>query len=335
MQRKDIEYVLRKLGQDKFKYTSDWVMTSCPLAKWTHSNGLDRKPSFGVHESKGISSVNCFGCQFTGGMISLIHEVKHHVLESGEECNIDFDELVDFVLLAEESEGDSALATDTVVIQPVVPKDLMACLGIRHKYIEDRGISSDTARKWNLGWSASEQRVLFPIYGTDYDRPVGIAGRTVIGADPKWKNYPEKFKKSDHLYGEHFVADGKEVLIVVEGQVDVVIVSQALDLAGLSDKFGCVGLMGSKASVEQRNKLLAFGGEIVCMLDNDHSGKIGTKELIYGGKTANGILDRTLVSRVVWEDTMNDAGELLTEQIIALIHGRQYELELSMKHLLG
>ena len=52
MKRADIEHVLRALGSTEFRYSGDWVMTNCPLARWTHSKGRiqDRHSVFRLHE---------------------------------------------------------------------------------------------------------------------------------------------------------------------------------------------------------------------------------------------------------------------------------------------
>ena len=105
MKRAHIEYVLRKLGAERFTYSSDWVMTNCVLAKWTHEKGRDSNPSFGVRESSGISGAHCFSCKFSGGLISLIRTYGRYAIEEGTATKEEIDELVDYVLLAERIPG--------------------------------------------------------------------------------------------------------------------------------------------------------------------------------------------------------------------------------------
>ena len=41
-----------------------WVEGCCPLARWTHKNGTDSTPSFGVSiNPAGPSHYSCFACQ--------------------------------------------------------------------------------------------------------------------------------------------------------------------------------------------------------------------------------------------------------------------------------
>ena len=149
MNSQSIEYVLNKMGVTEFKHNGDWVTASCPLAPWTHAGGLDRNPSFGVHEGTGVSGVHCFSCGFSGGMMQLVRKYGKHAVEDGLMTDEDVKQLIDFVLLAEDE--DEVVSVPSVPGQVNVPQDLKSCLKRTHSYFEDRKIGEDTIEKWQLG----------------------------------------------------------------------------------------------------------------------------------------------------------------------------------------
>ena len=276
MKREVIETVLKKMGSREFKYSGDWVMTNCPLAPWTHDKGTDSHPSFGVLVKKGISPANCFACGFSGGMLSLIREYGQKAIKDGLVAEEDVMELTDYVLLAEEDTD----IEDRIVFEdiPTPPQDLIEGIGIWNEYFEGRGITKKAFEEWQLGYSKKERRALFPVYDQKGIAPVGIVGRAVEGQEPKYKNYPPRFKKSKYLYGEHLLSsEGIEKLIVVEGPIDAISIWQKIGNEGL-DGVGVVSLLGAKPSDDQIDKIIALAQkEIVLMLDNDSTGIRGAQ----------------------------------------------------------
>lgn len=341
MQRKDIEYVVRRLGVDtgQMKKSGDWWMVSCPLARWTHESGTDLNPSFGIREGQGVSAAHCFACGFQGGVISLIREYGKYGIRDGLVTKDDLDELVDYVLLAEDDTGDIRV-TGMMLDQPVVvPQDIEDCLDTYHPYLADRGIDEQTASRWRLGWYDMDDRVLFPVFKKEgkHDRLMGVIGRTVVGEEPKYKNYPPKFKKADVLYGEWLAPKELDLLVVVEGPVDAVKTNLAIEEHGL-EKVWCVALMGAEPSERQLDRMVALAGEVCCMLDNDPSGRMGTVKLAggkVGEKRFRGIGERCMVSVVEWPEDVKDAGELEAAEIVELIQERRFVLEERLRKELG
>ena len=68
-------------------------------------DGIPTRPSAFV-ESSGISGAHCFSCKFSGGLISLIGLMGGYAIAEGTATKEEIDELVDYVLLAEEDTGD-------------------------------------------------------------------------------------------------------------------------------------------------------------------------------------------------------------------------------------
>lgn len=335
MNVKSIEYVVERMGITSVKKNGDWVMLSCPLAPWTHAGGTDSRPSFGIKEDKGISGANCFSCGFKGGMLNLVRKYGSYAIPDGLWTKEEMDELVDFVILAEDEDEITTTPIRTEKVQ--IPSNLIDFLGNKHKYFTSRGITESTIKKWKLGYVKAfkdldhsiylEERVLFPVYEKEGLQDVlrGIIGRTVIDEEPKYKNTPPKFKKENYVYGGWLV-DKETKIVVVEGPIDCLKVNQLLDEYKMDDYFA-VALMGMHPSKEQIEWLKNKAEEVICILDNDPSGRIGTKKLIDA-------LDLHLIVSVVsWGDfnDPDDAGE----DVIRMIEEREPVLVNRMMRALG
>ena len=115
-------------------------------------------------------------------------------------------------------------------------------------------------------------RVVIPIHNERGDL-VAYAGRSIDGAEPRYK-LPAGFHKSLDLYNLHrAVATGQRGLIVVEGFFDAMKVSQA------GFPF-VVALMGCSMSEEQERLLVAHAEMVLLMLDGDEAGQRGTDEIM-------------------------------------------------------
>ena len=70
-------------------------------------------------------------------------------------------------------------------------------LGTQHPYFERRGITEETAAKWNLGWHDKDDQVLFPVYMKEgkLNRLVGVIGRTVVDEGTKVQELPERLPR--------------------------------------------------------------------------------------------------------------------------------------------
>lgn len=335
MNRKSIEYVLSKMGVDSIKQSGEWLMISCPLAPWTHAGGTDRRPSFGVRESKGVSGVHCFSCGFKGGMLSLVREYGKHAVEDGLWSTESMQELIDFVILSEdEDEVEEHIVPPEVV---TVPVKLESYLNIGHEYFEKRGITEETIKEWKLGFVESYRdkdagifmynRALFPVYAKDglQDKLIGIIGRSIDGEEPKYKNAPPNFRKANYVYGGWLAKDRRKI-IVVEGPMDCLTVNQNLKKYKIEDLFA-VALMGADPSDAQIAWLKDNADEVICMLDNDPSGKLGTKKLI------EALDPHVVVSVVEWDDRHKDPDEA-GAYVITMLNCRETVLEHRLSRIL-
>ncbi len=137
-------------------------------------------------------------------------------------------------------------------------KDLLAA-GLLTK--NDRGRVYDRFR----------DRIMFPIRDTR-GRVIGFGGRVMGAADgPKYLNSPETpvFHKGRELYGLYEARNALrriEQLIVVEGYMDVVALSQA----GVAN---VVASLGTSATTDHFHKLYRYCEEVVCCFDGDAAGR--------------------------------------------------------------
>lgn len=114
-------------------------------------------------------------------------------------------------------------------------------------------------------------RIMFPIRDVR-GRVIGFGGRVMGDADgPKYLNSPETpvFHKGRELYGLFEARNALrriEQLLVVEGYMDVVALSQA----GIAN---CVASLGTAATTDHFHKLYRYAEEVVCCFDGDAAGR--------------------------------------------------------------
>jgi DNA primase len=137
-----------------------------------------------------------------------------------------------------------------------------------HPYLAGRGIDSETARYFGIGYhhgkGSMAGRVVVPIHDENAFL-VAYAGRSVDGTDPKYR-FPPRFRKSLVLFNLHRASTHGESVVVVEGFFDCIRVHQA----GLP---GVVALMGSSLSIQQEELLQDHFREIILLLDGDKAGR--------------------------------------------------------------
>jgi DNA primase len=162
------------------------------------------------------------------------------------------------------------------------------------RYLVNRGVELETAKRWELGYDREFKRAVFTIRDV-LGRLRGVCGRTIYkGKKPKYCHYSWDSRElklapfvdydryRDFLrpekrlvcYGEHMIQAPIRRLLVTEGHLDVV----------MSDQAGvpAAGLQGARPSDEQVAiilELLDRDGEVVMAFDPDEAGDIGRQEL--------------------------------------------------------
>jgi len=174
------------------------------------------------------------------------------------------------------------------------------------KYVEDRGISKETADQFRLGWAPAEwdilvgaaqkesvhfdhlvklglliqkeqggyydrfrERLIFPVIDA-MGRVIGFGGRT-LGDDPaKYLNSPESvlFDKSRALYGIHVAKDS-----IVKARSAIVV--EGYTDCIMAHQFGLtnvVATLGTALTTEHAQALSRYADEIVLVFDSDMAG---------------------------------------------------------------
>ncbi|MFN9244005.1 MAG: DNA primase [Cyanobacteriota bacterium] len=143
-------------------------------------------------------------------------------------------------------------------------------------YLQERGITPDTANAWELGLNA--RRVMLPICDSQ-GRCCGFSGRTLANEEPKYRNSAGDalFCKNKLLFGLPHAADAirrSGEALLVEGPLDVIQLHQA--------RFpNAVAVMGTSLSAEQLQSLIRAGARrLLVAYDGDPAGRKATERLI-------------------------------------------------------
>lgn len=84
-----------------------------------------------------------------------------------------------------------------------------------HPYLEDRGISFETAKKFQVGWNKEHNSITFPVW----DRHGRLTGITERYIDEKKFNIPSDMKKPIYLL-DFIIEEGHTSVFVCESQIN-------------------------------------------------------------------------------------------------------------------
>lgn len=289
-----IEYILRELGCEKIKVKANTVQSSCPFAPFTHAEGIDRHPSFGVDiNGSGTSKWGCFSCKnganqtysliyrfcdFSGSLKqSLLDYIKDREGQS-----------LSFKLSRMEWRPSRPVQNPQYVsarLADYEPTYLISnyreVLSYLPAYAVERGITVAQAQKWGIGYlrygmtladgyRSSADRLFIVVRSND-GRMVGWSGRRI--SDEPWSNgeIPPKYhhapemRKERYLFGEDHVDKSQRYAFVVESFMDV----YRLDSFGVKN---VLALMGAHASFEQVTKLTQWFDRVFILRHDDKAG---------------------------------------------------------------
>lgn len=164
--------------------------------------------------------------------------------------------------------SDEAIARFSIGYSPEGWDNLLRAMGAPPAALAECGLA---IKKDGGGfYDRFRDRIMFPIRD-QRGRVIGFGGRTMSDETPKYLNSPESsvFHKGRELYGL-FEARKQhhrlERLIVVEGYMDVVALSQA----GITN---AVGTLGTATTHEHLEKLFRATANIVFCFDGDRAGR--------------------------------------------------------------
>jgi DNA primase len=250
---------LRRSGREQYR-------GRCPIHR---GEGRD---AFHAHLGKNI--FHCFACGAGGNVLDLVAELEQC---PAREAALRLQRRYMAGALAPGARqpelGEGKLVTEKREGNPVLPFSLPGLVA-EHPYVCGRGLSRETASRFEIGYHAGPGimtgRLAIPIYD-EHGRLVAYCGRSVAAELPRYK-FPAGFRKSAVLFNYHRAAGGSDCsVVVVEGFFDCMRVHQA----GVAS---VVALMGAALSRQQADLLAGRFAEIVLMLDGDSAGQAGARD---------------------------------------------------------
>lgn len=266
--------------------SSQNIAIRCPLAPYTplHKGSRDGSPSMGIKVTEGKVLVNCFTCGFKSGQLSYLYsrlasydsrwqDALSHVRAFEAHC---LKHGLSALQYERQSVEESPL--DESVYRPYARK--------LAPYLYRRGITIDTARRWDLGVDEEKRRALIPVRDQK-NNLWGAVGRTYANEKPKYLNY-WGLRKGHNLLGAQLIRQAKTT-VIVEGSVDAMLTDQALRSASIDD-YNVVSILGSSLSKRQAQMVVNMSHEVIIALDNDEAGHRGSS-------VARDLLGKRLMTR--------------------------------------
>lgn len=322
-----VKKVLDKLNVEYNNGAGDEINASCVFAPWEHEDGKDMNPSMSINTGGDDVLYHCFTCEESGRTLrSLAWKVYYKLRKDNPEEAEKVKKIVKFLM--ESSEDDLSDwsysgpkdyssdkpedGTDVEVWDEQELEEFSTSLPV---YLRERGMTLETAEKWDLRFDGHEKRIIFPVRRRDNEL-VGLVGRTVIGNSRKYKNY-WGFRRRLFLYGEHLVDEEDEQIVVVEGPIDAIMFEQY----GIRNT---VATLGVSVSDNQKEKILDLCNEekVIIAFDGDEKGREKGSEL------AEDLSNHARVSLVEFEDgedpadvSKERANELVEDAVPELLFG--------------
>lgn len=316
-----VTHILERSGW-RVKKSADNLSIRCPLARFSplHKSSVDSRPSMGIKVEDGAVLVNCFTCGFKSGQLSYLYRrLAYHDAywePALQAClSMESEYLIDGISHL----GDLGYIKARPVEAVPVDEAAWGPYGNRFcRYFESRGITFETGASWGVGHDRDKGRALIPV--RDFQgRLWGAVGRSYRDQRPKYLNYFD-MSKGEHLLGAHMIGKAKSV-VLVEGGLDAMRGYQALKVAGVSDDYACISVMGASVSAAQVKKIISFAHEVIIAFDNDEPGRRGRAQ-------ADKDLSRLIMVRHADLAALGkkDFGECEDSEIVTLIDSAELSL---------
>ena len=229
---------------------SDFIIF-CPF------HGNHRTPAGEVDKTNGIFF--CFSCHKACDLIELImhtsgrtyFEAARYIKSKEQATTIEND--IDRQLASKPE----FIEFDEFTVKRLNASALESPRAIR--YYQGRMITSDSVKKFSLGYSEKQDMVTIPVHTPD-GMCVGFVGRSVEGKE--FKNTPG-LPKSKVLFNLHRVKTSRKVY-VVESSFDAI----RLDQVGIP----AVATLGASVNGTQIGLLQKYFNDIIVIADNDEAG---------------------------------------------------------------
>jgi DNA primase len=304
--------VLEHYGVRLKRVHDHYLRGRCPLP--THSSEQSRE-SFAVHTCK-----NVWACQSASCRKARQGRVGGNILDLVawlEECSIREAalRLVEWGAPAGTADQRVSKGRNVDGCQPELPR-LPFSLRVRdgHPYLEQRGISRQTAALFGVGYYVGrgflQGRIVFPIHNAEGEL-IAYAGRSLEGSGPRYL-FPAGFRKSAAIFNLHraigSAASATRRAVVVEGFFDCLKVHQA-------GHGTVVALMGASLSDVQAKLLEQHFRELILMLDGDEAGRRASRMVAAQ-------LRGRMPLRIAWMPEGRQPDQLSDPEIQRILDGR-------------
>lgn len=239
------------------------IAVTCPF----HSNGMERKPScfiyVGDDDQLPWGTFHCFACGEKGSLIKFLSGVfdcNEYYVKGWLKRNFTerIDTIRDIDIEGSISFNRGKLDTPTYMNESILNK-----FQKWHPYIEQRHISPDIAKRFDVGYDPSTESLVFPIR----DRNGKLLFLTRRSVEGKIFHIDPSASKVVYLLNEVFKNNYKQV-IVVESQINA--------LVSYSYGFPAVALFGAGTTDSQMDELNHSPiFHYILMYDNDEAGRKG------------------------------------------------------------
>ena len=306
-----IKSILKGIGLDIVGETNNDFLCYCPFHSNRHTS------SFSVSREKG--AFICFNpsCGESGTLQELVKRTLHKndfealrfISTKESEALNNFDELL--LETMEEKPAFDEFSQETL---DRLHADL-AGNKLARDYLESRGISVESMKHFQLGYSPAMEMVTTPVHSPD-SIPIGIVGRSIAGKS--FKN-STNLPKSKTLFNIHRAKKIGDQVIIVESNFDAIRIHQA----GFPN---VVATLGGFLSTEQHNILNRYFNRITIMTDTDKAGR----DLGYSisSKLRNkDILWASYSYGKIYQHDAKDAGDLTDEEISLCIKNAVSDIE--------
>lgn len=303
MTPKEIIRLLKGLGSKKVVEMEEWVMGSCPFAKWTHAKGTDNRPSFGIH--KGADHVyNCFSCGRSGRVVTLPTSLEFLSGQSYQKLR-EFIQLSTPILTVREDYDSPVNKTLKEIPQSIYQR--------YPRMFEWGSLTKSDIKLWDLRYDKENNRILYPIYNKR-GILVGIRGRSIT--EKFFISYthlvPDSLdpKTAGIWFGMVFPLIENKALILVEGERDAILLKRHVTNVWAS--------MGSSLSAKQLESIKQTNNPIIIFFDNDKAGQEGVRKLLkhvehsrcrvlrsyFGCKDPAEAVERNLITKLLSSDNL-------------------------------
>lgn len=215
----NIEIILEQLRKESSKgylniighENNNNIKITCPY----HKDGKESHPSCFVYTSRDDDELEygyfrCFTCGEKGHLYDLVSHCLDIDIESAKKWLVEnfSNTFVEKELFLPKIE---LKGTEYNYIDDNVLKEY----AFYHPYLEDRGISFETAKKFQVGWNREHNSITFPVW----DRHGRLTGITERYIDEKKFNIPTDMKKPIYLLN-FIIEEGYTSVFVVESQIN-------------------------------------------------------------------------------------------------------------------